>query len=89
MLHKSPGPDGIHPKVLEELAEQVSPVPTRLYDGSLERENLTKELKKAAMIPLFKDGGKSQADNYRPANLTCIAGKFIQQLFLIRIRKFL
>lgn len=42
--HKSPGPDGIPLKIS---AQQVAPVLTRLYNGSLEQGRSPKEWKKA------------------------------------------
>lgn len=66
MTHRSPAPDGIHPNVLKELAQQVLPVLTRLVDGFLEQGKLRNEWKKAIVVSSFRGSSRSQAANYHP-----------------------
>ncbi|CAJ0939226.1 unnamed protein product [Ranitomeya imitator] len=49
-IDKSPGPDGIHPRVLRELTTGSVPQDWRI----------------ANVVPIFKKGSKSEPGNYRP-----------------------
>ena len=52
--NKSPGPDGIHPRILKELSEYLL-VPLRiLFTRSLSEGVLPKSWKISHVIPIFK-----------------------------------
>ena len=56
---KSPRVDGIPPKSLLEIVEQISiPLATTVFNLSLEKE--------ANIIPLFKKVSRNMSENYRP-----------------------
>ena len=62
--NKSPGVDGLHPRVLKELsAELVKPI-TILLKQSLEAEALPAHWLQAVVAPIFKKGSKSLPENY-------------------------
>ncbi|CAJ0954760.1 unnamed protein product [Ranitomeya imitator] len=61
-IDKSPGPDGIHPRVLRELTTGSVPQDWRI----------------ANVVPIFKKGSKSESGNYRPVSLTSIVGKIFE-----------
>ncbi|KAK4826428.1 LOW QUALITY PROTEIN: hypothetical protein QYF61_008961 [Mycteria americana] len=72
--HRSIGPDGIHPGVLREVAEQSwltgeVPVDWRL----------------ANVTPIYKKGQKEDLRNYRPVSLTSVLGKLMEQIILSAI----
>ena len=78
--NKSPGVDGLHPRVLKELAaELVKPI-TILLKQSLEAEALPAHWLQAVVTPIFKKGSKSLPENYRPVSLTCILCKILEKL---------
>ena len=58
--NKSPGVDGILPKLLMETVEQVSIPLARVFNLSLEEGVVPFEWKEANIIPLFKNGSRSQ-----------------------------
>ena len=58
--NKSPGVDGIPPKLLKEIVEQISTPLAKSFNLSLEEANIT---------PLFKKGSRNNPDNYRPVSL--------------------
>ena len=53
---KSPGVDGIHPKLLTETVEQISVPLARVFNLSLKEGVVPSEWKKANNIPIFKKG---------------------------------
>jgi hypothetical protein len=66
---KSPGPDGIHPWVLEECAEEVSMPLIILFRTSLDTGVLPNTWKEANVTPIHKKGDRTSASSYRPVNL--------------------
>ena len=78
--NKSPGIDGMHPRVLKELAEELAKPLTILMKKSLEDEELPAHWLQALVTPIFKKGSKTLAENYRPVSLTCIPCKILEKL---------
>ena len=76
---KSPGVDGIAPKLLMETAEQISIPLARVYNLSL-KEGVTPFEWKANIIPLFKKSSRNKSENYRPVSLTSMICKLLERL---------
>jgi len=79
-VNKSPGPDEKHPKVLKELATELSQPLSIIYNKSIQESKLTKDWKLALISVLFKKGDKSLASNYRPVSLTSILCKVLESI---------
>lgn len=77
-VNKSPGPDGVHPKILKECAEQLSYPLKRLFERTMEEGRIPKSWKTAEVRPIFKKGKKSLPGNYRPVSLTSILCKICE-----------
>ena len=69
---KSPGVDGIPPKVLKEIVEQFSKPLAKLFILSLEEGIVPSEWKEANITPLVKKGSRNKPENYRPVSLTSV-----------------
>ena len=54
--NKSPGVDGISPKILKESVEQISTPLAQVFNMSLNEGIVHFEWKEAKIIPLFKKG---------------------------------
>ena len=52
--NKSPGVDGISPKILKETVEQISTPLAQVFNMSLQEGIVSLEWKEANIIPLFK-----------------------------------
>ena len=65
---KSPGPDGLHPRVLVELTDQlIAPLKTILCRSLIEGQ-LPQDWKDGNITPIFKKGKRHILGNYRPDN---------------------
>ena len=76
----SPGHDGIHPRVLQELAIPLSRPLSAIFRKSLDEAKIPDEWKEAEVVPIFKKGAKDEASNYRPVSLTSIPSKVCESL---------
>ena len=78
--NKSPGVDGIPPKLLMETVEQISIPLTRVFNLSLKEGVVPFEWKEANIIPLFKKGSRNKSENYRPVSLTSVICTLLERL---------
>ena len=87
--NKSPGVDGIPPKLLMETVEQISIPLARVVNLSLKEGVVPFEWKEANIIPLFKKGSRNKSENYRPVSLTSVICKLLERLIKDRMVDFL
>ena len=87
--NKSPGVDGITPKLLKEIVEQISTPLAKLFNLSLEEGIIFSEWKEANITPLFKKGSRNKPDNYRPMSLTSVVCKLLETLIRDHMVEFL
>ena len=77
---KSPGPDGLHPRILGEVADQLASPLSILYRKSLDEGILPESWREGHVIPIHKKGSRNQASNYRPVSLTSIVVKVLESV---------
>jgi len=77
---KSPGPDGVHPRVLKELASELAIPLTKIFKSVMETGRIPQSWKIAHISPIFKKGDKRDPSNYRPVSLTCIVSKILEKI---------
>ena len=87
--NKSPGVDGIPPKLLKEIVEQISTPLAKVFNLSLEGGIVPSEWKEANITPLFKKGSRNKPENYRPVSLTSIVYKSLETLIRDHMVEFL
>ena len=70
--NKSPGVDGIPPKLFKEIVEQINAPLAKVFNLSLEEGIVPSELKEANITPLYKKGSRNKPENYRPVSLPSV-----------------
>ncbi len=86
---KAQGPDLLHPKLLKELSNEISPILTSIFNHSLQSGEVPEDWRKGNIVPIFKKGDKHKPSNYRPVSLTSICSKLIEHILVSNIRKHL
>ncbi|KFV82251.1 hypothetical protein N308_03102, partial [Struthio camelus australis] len=81
-IHKSVGPDGMHPRVLRELADVVARPLSIISERSWRSGEEPEAWKRASVTPVFQKGKEEEPGNCRPVSLPSIRGKGMEQLLL-------
>jgi len=71
---KAPGDDGITPKFLKEVADEIVEPLTEIFNKSVSEGVVPQDWKIANVTPIFKKGIKLDSGNYRPVSLTSHIG---------------
>ncbi|RMC14926.1 hypothetical protein DUI87_07103 [Hirundo rustica rustica] len=88
-IYKSMGPDGIHPRVMRELADELAKPLSIIYQESWLTGEVPGDWKLANVTPVYKKGRKEDPGNYRPVSLTSVPGKIMEQFILSAITQHL
>jgi len=76
--YDSMGPDGIHPRVLRELAEELAKPLSIICQQSWRTGEVPGDWRIASVTPIYKKGWKKDPGNYRPVSLTSVPGKIME-----------
>ena len=77
---KAPGPDGINNTILKELAGEIAPILTIIFQSSIDTGTLPSDWKDANVTPIFKKGEQYEPANYRPVSLTSVCCKVLEHI---------
>jgi len=80
--YKSLGPDGICPRVLRELAEELAKPLSIIYQQSWLTGEVPNDCMLAKVIHICKKGWTENPGNYRPVILTSVPGKNMERFIL-------
>ena len=78
--NKATGPDSIPGRLLKTCAHELVEVYQLLFQASLYQGIVPDDWKEANIMPLFKKGDKTKAENYRPVSLTSISCKLLEHI---------
>ncbi|KFO52712.1 hypothetical protein N302_01175, partial [Corvus brachyrhynchos] len=82
--HKSMGPDGIHPRILRKLVEELTKPLSIIYHQSWLTRGVP-DWRLTNVMPIHKKGQKEDRGKYRPVRLTLVPSKTIEQIILSTI----
>ena len=77
---KSTGPDGIHPRILREISNNIAPPLANIFTTSIQTGTLPDDWKLANITAIFKKGAKKDPSNYRPVSLTSVTCKLLETI---------
>uniref|UniRef100_K7EXX2 Endonuclease/exonuclease/phosphatase domain-containing protein n=1 Tax=Pelodiscus sinensis TaxID=13735 RepID=K7EXX2_PELSI len=86
-VNKSPGPDGIHPRVLKELKWEIAELLSVVCNLSFKSASVPNDWKVANVTPIFKKGSRGDPGNYRLVSLTSVPGKLVETIVKNKIVK--
>ncbi|KAJ7413515.1 hypothetical protein BTVI_43017 [Pitangus sulphuratus] len=76
-------PDGIHPRILKELADVITQPLLMIFEWFWDCGEDPADWKQANVVPIFKKAKKKDLGNYRPVSLTPMPGSLN---LLVRVR---
>lgn len=76
---KASGPDNLPGRILKEVAAEISPSITKLFNLSLSMGCFPEQWKLANLTPIHKKDDPTLAQNYRPISLLCILSKVFER----------
>jgi len=74
-IDKSPGPDELYPRILKELATEITKALLIIFKQSISLMTISKEWRRAMVTAISKKGNNSMPGNYRPGSLTSVLWK--------------
>ncbi|KAF7241053.1 RNA-directed DNA polymerase from mobile element jockey [Varanus komodoensis] len=83
-ITKASGPDGLHPRVLGELAGVLSRPLASIFETSWRTGEVPEDWRVASVVPIFKKGSRKDMGSYRLVSLTSIVGKTMERLIIER-----
>ena len=88
-MNKSPGPDGIHPRFINELTKQLCLPLSIIFKESMKTSIIPKQWKLARVSAIHKKGSKKMASNYRPVSITSIVCRTMEKILRDNMASFL
>ena len=86
---KACGPDNISGRILEEVADVITPSICRICNLSLSSGVFPDQWKLANVNPVHKKDDPTLAENFRPISLLCIISKIFERCVANHCRHFL
>ena len=77
---KSNTKDCIHPKIIKEVAVNITEPLKIIYDMSLSTSKVPERWKKGTVTPLHKGEDRHEAQNYRPVSITSVLCRIMERI---------
>lgn len=86
---KSPGSDRMRMSDLKFVADQISPIISKLINLSVQHALFPNKLKEAIVRPIYKKGSRKEFSNYRPIAILPSVDKIIEKCIVEQLAKYL
>ena len=86
--NESPGPDNIGPKIVYDSKHLLLDPLTYIYNLSIETGVVPTHLKLAKVLPIYKNGLRTQPSNYRPISMLSVFDKMLERIMYKRFFHF-
>lgn len=83
--NKAAGPDQLTARFLVNVAPEITPIVTQLFQQSIDSCTVPSDWKTANIAPIFKKGDRSKPENFRPISLTSILSKILEHIIVSQI----
>ena len=83
--HKASGPDSLPPRLLRELAQEIGPTRTILFQQIFDTGCTPQDWRDAIVAPIYKKGNSHNPENYRPVSLTSVICKIQEHIICSNI----
>jgi hypothetical protein len=83
------GPDKFPVVILKECSTTLAPIITHLWRSSLSSGHIATKFKTQTVVPVFKKGNRSIAENYRPVSLTSHLIKLFERVLRSKLVAFI
>ena len=83
--NRASGPDSIPARILKELADEIAPLLTTIFNKSLEHGEIPLNLKNANVTAIYKKGDKYEPSNYCPVSLTSLFCKLQEHILISNV----
>ena len=80
--NKASGPDMIPARILKDLAEELAPILTEIFQRTLADGEVPVDWRSANVTAIFKKGDRFNASNYRPVFLTSLCCKLQEHIIV-------
>ena len=85
----SSGYDNINNLLLKQLAAHIAVPLEIIFNKSIEEGKFPESMKKADIVPLYKNKDKQECSNYRPISLLITLSKLLEKIVYRRVYQFL
>ena len=90
LMPKANGPYIIPAKTLKAVLAKISEILAKIFNLSIQTGKFISPLKTSKVAPVYKNkGSPNDVNNYRPISLLLIIDKIFENLFTLRVVKFL
>ena len=83
------GPDGLPASLLINCCAELTPILAIIFKESFTKGVIPMLFKRAAIVPIFRSGDKTQASNYRPISLTSVVCKVFERVIRKQVFSYL
>ena len=87
--NSSLGSDGVHPRFLKFLADELSDPLAIIYNSSLQTGVVPVQWLSSIVVPIYKKSSRFNPLNYRPISLTSVTCKVLERIIVQHVTQYL